>query len=395
MGRRVCHVPSGAVHLAFALLTLVPGKAGGAESSVRELLREFSRGNGPERVTVLANPLVARGYAGFARGPVGLREVAAFRTGEGTARRLAAIAAAPILTRGLRRLAPRVDVLHHPVTVPVPRLAGTPTVTTIHDLQHHDLPALFSRAERAYRRWAYDGAARRADLVVTPSEHARGRIVELLGVEPARVRVIPHGINHDRFAPVPGPRDAGLRARLRLPERFVLYPANLWPHKNHERLVRALAAVRDPDLHLVLTGADYGRLGELVAVARAAGVAERVHHLGYVDEDDVPALLRAAEALVFPSLYEGFGSPPLEAMACGCPVASSTRASLGEILGEAALTFDAESVEAIAAAVERVTSDAALRERLRAAGLERARRYSWSAAAAAYRDAYAAAAAMA
>jgi glycosyltransferase involved in cell wall biosynthesis len=381
------------MHLAFALLTLVPGKAGGSESSVRELLREFGRGNGPERVTVLANPLVAEAYEDFARGPVALREVSPVRAGHHPLRRLAAIGSARLLARGLRRLG--ADVLHHPVTVPVPRLAGTPTVTTIHDLQHHDLPSLFSRAERAWRRWAYDDAARKADLVVTPSEYSRGRIVDLLGVEPARVRAIPHGIDHGRFVPEPGPRDADLRTRLRLPERFVLYPANLWPHKNHERLVQALAQVRDRNLHLVLTGADYGRLGELEAVARRAGVGERVHHLGYVDERDLPALLRAAAALVFPSLYEGFGSPPLEAMACGCPVASSTRASLAEIVGEAALTFDPGSAESIAEAIDRITSDAALRRRLRAAGLEHARRYSWSAAAAAYREAYEAAAAMA
>src|SRR5690606_19139537 len=134
-----------------------PGKAGGSESSVRELLREFGRGNGPERVTVLANPLVAEAYEDFARGPVALREVSPVRAGHHPLRRLAAIGSARLLARGLRRLG--ADVLHHPVTVPVPRLAGTPTVTTIHDLQHHDLPSLFSRAERAWRRWAYDDAA--------------------------------------------------------------------------------------------------------------------------------------------------------------------------------------------------------------------------------------------
>ena len=384
-------LPCDPVHLAFALLTLIPGEAGGSESSVRALLREFGRGNGPERVTVLANPLVARAYANFEQGPISLRELSWVRTGNGTIRRLAGIASAWLFARVLGRLTPWIDVLHHPVTVPVPRLPRTPTVTTIHDLQHRDMPALFSPAERAYRRWAYDGAARRADLVVTPSEHARGRIIELLGVEPTRVRVIPHGIDHNRFTPEPGPGDADLRARLRLPERFVFYPANLWPHKNHERLVKALAAISDRDLHLVLTGADYGRFRALEATARKAGVAERVHHLGYIAESDVPPLLRAAEALVFPSLYEGFGSPPLEAMACGCPVASSTRASLAEVVNGAALTFDPESVEAIAAAIERITGDTALRRQLRAAGLERARQYSWSVAAAAYRDAYAAA----
>ena len=97
----------------------------------------------------------------------------------------------------------------------------------------------------------------------------------------------------------------------------------------------ALAAAGDPDLALVLTGQDYGRLDALLARAASAGVQDRVHHLGYLPADEVPALMRRAEAMVFPSLYEGFGSPPLEAMACGCPVASSRRASLDEMVGDA------------------------------------------------------------
>ena len=131
----------------------------------------------------------------------------------------------------------------------------------------------------------------------------------------------------------------------------------------------------------MLTGRDYGRLDELRAHASALGVEGRVLHLGYVEHDAVPALYRLAEAMIFPSLYEGFGAPPLEAMACGCPVASSTRASLAEVVGDAVVELDPESVESIANALERVVTDDETRSRLRSAGLKRARTFSWGASA--------------
>jgi glycosyltransferase involved in cell wall biosynthesis len=193
--------------------------------------------------------------------------------------------------------------------------------------------------------------------------------------------VVLMGIDLERFTPQPLPIDERLPAELGLPERFVVYPANLWPHKNHERLVEGLARIRDPELGLVLTGRDYGRLNTLKAHASALGVGNRILHLGYVERDAVPALYRLAEAMVFPSLYEGFGAPPLEAMACGCPVASSRRASLAEVVGDAAAKLEPESVESIAGALETVSEDEEARSRLRSAGLQRAQEFSWSASA--------------
>ena len=377
------------MHLAFALLTLFPGRVGGSESNVRGLLSEFARGNGPERVTVLANRHVMAAYADRVGGPVELRHVRSYRPGDGAPTRTLAMAAAALTPgRPAVDVPGDVDVLHHPVTVPIPRLRGVPTVTTVYDVQHHELPQFFSRAERAFRRWAYDGAARAADIVITTSEYSRERLVELAAVAPERVEAVALGLDHDRFTPEPGAADESLARRLALPERYIIYPANLWPHKNHARLIDALAVAADRELQLVLTGRDYGRGGELRERARRAGVERRLRYLGYLQPGEMPALLRGATAMVFPSLYEGFGSPPLEAMACGCPVASSTAGSLAEAVGDAALVLDPISVESIAAAIDRVTGDAALRERLRAAGLETASRYSWSRAAARHRSIY-------
>lgn len=283
-------------------------------------------------------------------------------------------------------------MLHHPVTVPVPRLPGVPTVTTLLDLQHHDLPDSFPRAERVFRRWAYDDAARRADLVITISNHAREQIAAMDGIGGDRAESVPLGVDTGKFNPNPTDADRVLAARL--PPRFVVYPANLWRHKNHARLVEALAKVPDRELQLVLTGQTYGRLEGLLDQARRAGVADRITHAGYLQPEEIPALLRTAAALVFPSLFEGFGLPPLEAMACGCPVACSSTGSLPEVVGDAGLLFDPRSPEEIAQAIDSVTSDDALRARLVATGLERANEFTWAAAAARHMDLYRRAVAM-
>jgi glycosyltransferase involved in cell wall biosynthesis len=377
------------VHVGLALLTLFPGRVGGSESYVRGLLAQYADGNGPAQVTVLANRHVMAAYRDFARGAVRLHHVRSYRPGDRNATRLLAMATAAAAPRLAARDVPSgIELVHYPVTVPIP-VTGAPRVLALHDVQHHDLPALFSRAERTYRWWAYDRAARSADLVITGTHHARARIVDVLGVDPDRIEVVHHGIDQQRFSPRRAPADEEALARLGLPPRFAFYPANMWPHKNHLRLVEALAAVPDSELHIVLTGQDYGRLPALLHRADQLGVRDRVHHLGHVSLDVLAALYRRAHALVFASIYEGFGAPPLEAMACGCPVACSDATSLPEVCGDAALPFDPRSVESIAGALVRVSGDAALRERLREAGLERAQSFTWRASAKRHRALYA------
>ena len=368
------------MHLGFALLTLAPGQVGGSESVARALLAEYRAGRGPARVSLLGDPEVLAPLAG---GPVAVRPMRAPGTGAIGARRAAGLLAAT-LRQG--RGGGDLDVVHYVLTVPLPRTSAA-TVLTLHDVQHIDLPRLFPAAERAWRRFAYDRAARRASLVVTPSEHARTRGIEALGLDPERVVAIPHGIDASRFSAA-GKDDERLLADLRLPPRFVVYPANLWPHKNHGRLVDALARTADDELALVLTGETYGRLPALEAHAERLGVAHRLRHLGYLPGAKVAALYRAARAMVFPSLYEGFGSPPLEAMACGVPVASSTRASLAEVVGDAAARFDPDDPAAIAAAIDRVTADESERARLIAAGRQRAAGFTWERSARAHVRAY-------
>jgi glycosyltransferase involved in cell wall biosynthesis len=215
--------------------------------------------------------------------------------------------------------------------------------------------------------------------VITVSEHARGQIVWRLGIAPEHVAAIHAGIDHARFTPT-GPAEAPTE------RPFVLYPANLWPHKNHERLIAALSRVQG--VALVLTGAPSPRLAALENQTRREGV--ELIHLGYVD--DLAPLYRGARAVVFPSLAEGWGAPVIEAMACGCPVATSTEASLEEVVGDAALAFDPSEPDAIAGAIDRITQDEGLRAQLREAGLERAKAFTWERSAQAHVETWEAAA---
>jgi glycosyltransferase involved in cell wall biosynthesis len=355
------------MHLAFSLLTLTPGAVGGSETYARGLLGALAEGHGPERVSVLANPTAAATIQ--SGGPVELHE-RSLNVGNAGAARLAGLA------RGMATPdTSAAELLHYPLTVPAPRARGA-SVLTLHDVLHREHPAMFSRAERAFRRVAYDRAARNATRVVTVSEHSQRQIVARLGIAPERVVAIHSGVDHGRFTPA-GP----LAAPLARP--FVLYPANLWPHKNHERLISALARVGG--VALVLTGAPSTRLASLLELARREGV--EVRHLGYVD--DLPALYRAATALVFPSLAEGWGAPVAEAMACGCPVATSDAGAVAEAAGGAALLFPSDDVAAMADAIRRVTGDDGLREQLRGQGLERAAGLTWPRAASRHAEVYA------
>ncbi len=234
----------------------------------------------------------------------------------------------------------------------------------------------------------YERAAQRAAVVIAHSEHTRQRIVQLLGIPGDRVLVSRHAVDRTVFTPRPHPGDEEVLAKLRLPPRYLLYPASLWPHKNHRALVQALGAMRDDSLSLVLTGATFGREAELQRWTTELGISGRVRHLGLIASAELPVLYRHAFALAFPSLYEGFGMPPLEAMASGCPVASSLVASLREVAGGAALPLDPEDPSQMAGALDRLSSDAKLRSDLRAAGLRRVAGFSWDAALTVHEEAY-------
>ena len=342
----------------ISLLTLVPGVVGGSETYARELCRALGRvGELDYRVFV---PTIAADAAD------GLPSTAVpeYRAGRTMPGRIAAMSLAALRPRPLRRHFEGLDAIHFPLSVMLPPVGRPPAATTVHDVQHEAYPQFFSRPELAYRKLVYGWTVRRSRIVITVSEFARRTLIERLRLDPERVRAIHSGIDHARFRPGDAER-----------EPFLLYPANRWPHKNHQRLFEAFAIVRRerPELRLVLTGS--GHEGK----PTPPGVELR----GWVSFDELAELYRRAAALVFPSLYEGFGQPPLEAMACGCPVAVSRVASLPEICGDAAEYFDPDSPDDIAAATLR-----ALRGERVEQGLARAVLFTWDETALRHEDVY-------
>jgi glycosyltransferase involved in cell wall biosynthesis len=334
----------------ISLLTLVPGQLGGSETYVRELLRALVR-VGELDYRVLLPPAAPDAAEGL---PCEL--ATEYRRAQTIPQRLVAMGAAAARPGPLRAHLRDAQVVHYPLTLRLPPAA--PSVVTLHDVQHLDLPAMFPRAERAFRAVAWHRSARGADRVIVMSEFVRERAVERLGLDASRVRVVPLGLDHAQLAPG-GPER----------EPFVLYPARRWPHKNHERLFAAFALVRRelPELRLVLTGG--GTFGAL---------PDRVEARGHLAWPEVVSLMQRASALVFASLYEGFGLPPLEGMACGCPVASSDAAALPETTGDAARLFDPYDPRAIADALLDVLAEP---EPWVARGLSRAAGFSWEATA--------------
>ena len=348
--------------IGISLLTLVPGLSGGSETYARELCRALA-GVGELRYRVFVPDIAVDASDGL---PSSI--VPGYRASRSMPGRIAAMSLAALRPGPLRRALEleRLDAIHFPLSVMLPVVERPPAATTVVDLQHEEHPEFFSRAELAYRKVVYGGTVRRSQIVVTISEHARGTLLEGYRLPPERVRAIPLGVDHAVFAP----SDKASRGE------FLLYPGRPWRHKNHARLYAAFAQLRAarPELRLVLTGdGDYGTLPD--------GVESR----GLVPRDELVDLYRRAAALVFPSLYEGFGLPVVEAMACGCPVACSNTTSLPEVAGDAARLFDPRDVDDIAAAVNDVLDDPGP---YAGRGLERAQRYTWEACAHAHDELY-------
>jgi glycosyltransferase involved in cell wall biosynthesis len=376
------------MHLGFSLVTVRPGMVGGAESYALGLLSAYASGAGPERTTVLANAAGMRAYAGLAGPRLDVAFVPGLDPHGSSAKRAWQLGRAALMPWRLKADIPRhLDLVHYPVVVPLPRTSA-PTVITLHDVRHLAMPGQFSRVERAYRRLAYDESARRADAVVTVSEYARATIIEMLGLPAERVVAIHHGIDHTRFKFRADINDAAVLERLDVRKPYVIYPANLWPHKNHRRLLEAMAELRDTGASLVLTGETYGRLPDLLAEAHGYGLSDVVRHLGFVSADSLPTLYRHATALVFPSLYEGFGAPPLEAMACGCPCVLPDQGAVREVTADIGEIIDPTDAGSIADGIRRLFEDEHRRNALIERGRSHSATFTWTSAAQKHRAVY-------
>jgi glycosyltransferase involved in cell wall biosynthesis len=291
----------------------------------------------------------------------------------------------------LDRMVGPCDVFHATDHV-LPSLRRTATVFTVHDLAFLVHPETHLRSNRAYLGALMPRYVATATMVIADSESTRRDVLARYGVAADRVRVVPLGVE-PTFAPVaPAQAQARMATRYGLTAPYLLFVGTLEPRKNLHGLIAAYRVLlqRRRDLPLlVIAGAEGWRYDEVYRLVQREALSSRVRFLGRVADTDLPALYSAAAAFAYPSLYEGFGLPPLEALACGSPVVCSDRSSLPEVVGDAALLGDPTDVGALAGAIERLLDDAPLRHALRQRGLARAARFTWERTAAATLAVYA------
>jgi glycosyltransferase involved in cell wall biosynthesis len=358
-------------HIGLNLIFLVPGETGGMEVAARELIPALlSRAPAGTRFTAFINRETAAEKDGpwgqllpAVTVPVNARSRVQWVLGEQT---------------GLVRAASRAGVdLVHSLASTAPAWGRFRRVVTVHDLIYARFPEAHTGLRGRGMRLLVPLAARRSDRVIADSEYGREDLIRLLGIDPARIDVVPLGLGAVRR--VEPSAEVEMRSRLGLgPRRVVLSLSAKRPHKNLAALIDALALIpADERPVLVLPGYPTWHEAELRERAVAAGVVEDVRFLGWLPAQDIEGLWSLADAFVYPSLYEGFGLPVLEAMERGVPVACSSASCLPEVAGDAALMFDPSDERAIAGAVQRLLSDRALAEQLSAKGRERAGMFTW------------------
>lgn len=272
-----------------------------------------------------------------------------------------------------------IEVLHSLAFV-TPLLSRLPNLVTVYDLSFLHFPERFPAAKRHYLRSQTRRSCRRAHRVITISEAARQDVHRFMGVPLERIVVAPPGVD-ERFRPIPAAEVAAFRVRVNAPERFILHVGTLQPRKNLPTLLEAFSRLRDRGVKLVLVGDKGWQYDEIFRRIEALGLNRRVVLAGYAPDEDLPLWYNAASLLVFPSVYEGFGLPVAQAMACGAPVVAADTSSIPEVVGEAAILFDPQDTEALTASLDALLAEPSLAAELRARGLARARAFSWRASA--------------
>ena len=295
----------------------------------------------------------------------------------------------PQLLSPLRMRLEGVDVVHGPANaLPLLRF-GTPGVVTIHDLAIYDHPEWFPAGQWFATKVVVPRSIRQARIIICPSKATARSVGRLFGIEARRCHVIPHGVETEFALPASQAARADVRDRYGLPPRYLLQVGTIQPRKNYVTSLRALARVpKDERIPLVVIGSFGWGYQPVVDAVRELDLASWVHFVGYAPITDLPALYQMADAVLFPSLDEGFGLPVLEAFAAGTPMLASNAGAIPEVAEEAALLAPPEDDAALASNLRRILSDTELRERQVAAGRARAALFTWSASAAAHRDVY-------
>jgi alpha-1,3-rhamnosyl/mannosyltransferase len=363
------------------LLWLVPNVVGGSEEYTTRLLQALAErdlaSDGLDVTLFAIRPFVDAYPALVDAFPTAICPV----SGRAKGVRIAA-EATWLLAQARRR---RIDLLHHAGGT-LPLLRATPSLVSIHDLQPLLMPDNFSGLKQAYLRRRLPPSAARARLVVSPSDYSRRTVVGVLDVMPDRTAVVPPGYTV-RIAeqPVGDPQQT-----YALDRPFFLYPAITYPHKNHLTLVRAFGDVvaKGSDTLLVLTHRADTMEAEVLDVAESLGVRERIRRVGHVPRGDLDWLFQHATALTFPSRFEGFGLPVLEAMGNGCPVIAANATALPDVVGDAGVLVDPDDVSGWAGAMLELSQDEARRQAFIEAGRARVGKFRWPSSAEALVGAY-------
>jgi glycosyltransferase involved in cell wall biosynthesis len=279
------------------------------------------------------------------------------------------------------------DVLFVPAHI-LPRISPKKSVVTVHDVGFKRFPEVYKKIQVAYHDISTRDIIKRGARIITVSEFCKREIVELYGADPSKIFVTPLGIDHERFKPQEAEREAQVAEKFGIKEPYILFVGRIDKKKNLLTLVNAFERIGDefPNLDLILAGTFSGPGGlsttgseELRRVIRNSKFAIRIKMLGYINEDEKPALLSGASAYVQPSIYEGFGLPPLEAMACGTPAICADSTCMPEVVGEGnALFFDPTDVDALASAITQILSSNDIRAILVEKGLYRAKQFDWN-----------------
>ena len=341
----------------------------------QKLIEFLGRADGENRYVLFC----PNGYAEHLERP-GMFDYPNFRVIELTAESSVAIALWRqfALPRHIEKLG--IELFHFPSFIASLRI-DVPSVVTVHDLCFALFPESFSVLRGAYYRFMIPRSVRRCDSVIADSESTRNDVVKRLPVDAYRVGAVHLGVDPARFYHVADEtKRANLRERHDFPDEFILYVGTLEPRKNIPRLIRAFAygvVAKGLPHHLVIAGRKGWKYDEIFREVRALNLEDKVTFPGYIEPAELATLYSMARALAYPSLYEGFGLPCLEAMSCGTPVVTSDRSSLPEIMDDCGLIVDPTSVDSIAGALHKICSDNECRRELSERGNKRARHFSW------------------
>lgn len=279
----------------------------------------------------------------------------------------------------------RHDIYWEPNIVPIRELKKKARICipTIHDLSWHFHPEWHPEERIDFFRKHFWKGIDGVEILITGSEYTRGEITDVLGIPEDRIKVIYHGIDHHIFRKYPEEQLPDFSSKKGLPDKFILFVGTLEPRKNLERLVQAYNSLSDDlknEFSLVIAGGKGWKDSKLKTILK--DTRKHVHLTGYVPGEDLPLLYNLASIFVYPSLYEGFGIPPLEAMGCGCPVLVSNATSMPEVCGNAALYCDPEDIESIREGLKTLLESESLRRELSTRGYEKATQYTWERSAA-------------